>query len=208
MTKDSSEKVKIGILSLQGDLEEHSAALKRAMDAAGISGSVKLVKTKEALRDLDALVVPGGESTVMGKLSVLYGIDAEIKKLAEKGVPILGTCAGLVLLSKHGCKEVDKTGQRILGVIDIGVERNSFGRQKESFEADIEIPVIGPEKYRCVFIRAPAISRVGPGVKVLAKYAGKTVAAQQGSILVLAFHPELSGDLRLHEYFLGLIKKT
>jgi len=197
---------KIGILSLQGDLEEHASMMRRALDEAGISGSVVGLRRKTDVAGLDALVIPGGESTVMAKLVHLHGLEEEIKKLARLGVPIMGTCAGLVLLARSGCDEVEKTGQRLLGLIDITVERNAFGRQKESFEADIDIPVLGEEKYHGVFIRAPAIGKAGAGVKVLAEYEGKAVAAQEGNILVLAFHPELSGDLRMHEYFLKLLK--
>ena len=197
---------KIGILSLQGDIEEHIHMMDAALSRMGIPGKAVAVKTKEEIPSLDALVIPGGESTTIGKLLRMYGIDEEIKKLAKRNVPIMGTCAGLVLLSQTGCEEVEKTGQTLLGLIDVSVERNAFGRQKESFEAEIEIPILGKEKYHAVYIRAPAISRVGQNVQVLARYDGKIVAAQSRNILLLAFHPELSGDLRMHEYFLSQLK--
>ena len=197
---------KIGILSLQGDIEEHVSMMQAALAHVGIKGEVLWVKTKEEVSSVDALVIPGGESTTMGKLLRQYGIDEEIKKLSKKGIPIMGTCAGLVLLSTAGCEEVEKTGQSLLGLIDVSVERNAFGRQRESFEVDIDVPVLGPEKYHAVFIRAPAISRAGKGVSVLASYNGKIVAAEKENILLLAFHPELSGDLRMHAYFLSYLK--
>ncbi len=199
--------VKIGILSLQGDIEEHVSMMKKALDRTGMPGEVSWVKTPEEVSSVDALVIPGGESTTIGKLLRLYGIDNEIRKLAEKGVPIMGTCAGLVLLSNSGCEEVEKTGQPLLGLIDASVERNAFGRQKESFEADIGIPVLGKEKYHAVFIRAPAITKTGKDVNILAGYNGKIVAAEKNNIILLAFHPELSGDTRMHEYFLSHLKK-
>jgi pyridoxal 5'-phosphate synthase pdxT subunit len=198
--------IKIGILSLQGDIAEHISIMEEAMKKTGLIGSVFGVKTKDAVAALDALVIPGGESTTMCKLLDHYDIGEEIALLEKKGIPILGTCAGLVILSKSGCKEVSKTRQKLLGLIDIEVERNAFGRQKQSFEAELEIPVLGKEKYPAVFIRAPAIKKTGKGIKVLAEYNDKIVAAQKGNLIVLAFHPELTGDTRMHEYFLRLLK--
>jgi 5'-phosphate synthase pdxT subunit len=198
--------IKVGILSLQGDIAEHISIMQAALKKTGLKGSVTSVKTKEAIAALDALVIPGGESTTMCKLLDHYKIGEEIALLAKKGVPILGTCAGLVILSKSGCKEVAKTRQRLLSLMDIEVERNAFGRQKQSFEAELDIPVLGKEKYPAVFIRAPAIKNVGKDIKVLAEYNGKIVAAQKDNLIVLAFHPELTGDIRLHEYFLKLLK--
>jgi len=200
--------IKIGILSLQGDIAEHISIMEKAMQKTGLKGSVFGVKTKDAVATLDALVIPGGESTTMCKLLDHYKIGEEIAGLAKKGTPILGTCAGLVILSKSGCHEVTKTRQKLLGLIDIEVERNAFGRQKQSFEAELEIPVLGKEKYPAVFIRAPSIKKVGKDVSVLARYEDKIVAAQKDKLIVLAFHPELTGDTRMHEYFLKLIKNN
>ena len=199
---------RIGILSLQGDIEEHVSMMKAVMEKKGIKGNVTEVKTMEGVRELDALVIPGGESTTIGKLLRLYGIDEEIKKLALRGAPIMGTCAGLILLSNKGCEEVERTNQPLLDLLDVTVERNAFGRQKESFEAYLDIPVLGKERYHAVFIRGPAIKKTGKDVKVLAEYEGKIVAAQKDNILLLAFHPELSKDTRMHEYFLSLLKKS
>ena len=206
MKRDPTEMYRIGVLSLQGDIEEHVSMMEAALAHLGMNGEVSWVKTKEEVSSVDALVIPGGESTTLGKLLGAYGIDEEIKSLSKRGIPIMGTCAGLVLLSEAGCEEVAKTGQPLLGLIDVSVERNAFGRQKQSFEADIDIPVLGPEKYHAVFIRAPAITGAGKDVSVLASYGGKTVAAKKGNILLLAFHPELSGDLRMHAYFLSYLK--
>jgi 5'-phosphate synthase pdxT subunit len=197
--------IKVGILSLQGDIAEHISIMEAALRKTGIKGSVIGVKTKEEITSLDALVIPGGESTTMCKLLDHYNIGEEIARKAKDGMPILGTCAGLVILSKSGCREVAKTRQKLLGLIDIEVERNAFGRQKQSFEAELEIPVLGKEKYHAVFIRAPAIKKTGKDIKVLAEYNGKIVAAQKDNIIVLAFHPELTGDIRMHGYFLKLL---
>jgi 5'-phosphate synthase pdxT subunit len=199
--------LKIGVLSLQGDIEEHVSMMEAALAHQGISGSVLWVRTKDEVLGVDALVIPGGESTTLGKLLCKYGIDEAIKSLYGRGVPIMGTCAGLVLLSKSGCEEIEKTGQPLLGLIDVAVERNAFGRQKESFETELDIPVLGTEKYHAVFIRAPAISKAGRDVSVLASCGGKIIAARKDNVLMLAFHPELSGDLRMHAYFLSALKK-
>lgn len=197
--------IKIGILSLQGDVEEHVAMMETALKKANIKGFVEKVRSAGEIAALDALVIPGGESTAIGKLMRLHRVDEEIEKLAGKGIPIMGTCAGLVLLSNRGCEEVEKTGQRLLNLMDVTVQRNAFGRQKESFEADIYIPVLGGKKYKAVFIRAPAIKKTGKGIKILAKYEGRIVAAKKDNLIMLAFHPELSGDTRMHEYFLSML---
>lgn len=177
------------------------------MKHTGLNGSVSPVRSKEEVAGVDALVVPGGESTTIGKLMQASGVDLAVEDIVKRGSPVMGTCAGLVMLSSGGCEEVEKTGQTLLGLADVVVERNAFGRQKESFEADIEIPVLGGGLYHAVFIRAPAITHAGKKVSVLASYNGKIVAAEQGNILLLSFHPELSGDMRMHEYFLSHLKK-
>ena len=196
--------MRVGILALQGDVSEHLVAMRNAMGKMKIGGEVIEVKRKDELKDLDSLVIPGGESTAIGKLIAKYGIDSEIKNLAKKGIPIMGTCAGLVLVAKEGDEEVAKTGQPLLGLMDIKVKRNAFGRQRESFEADLEMDVLGKEPYHTVFIRAPAIDKTGKGVDVLARFEDKVVMARQRNLLAVAFHPELTSDSRLHEYFLGM----
>jgi len=198
--------IRIGILSLQGDVSEHVSMMTDAMRNMEIRGNIIEVKDRKWIKNLDALVIPGGESTTIGKLISMYGLDGEIKNLAEKGIPILGTCAGLILLANEGDKDIERTKQPLLRLMDMKVKRNAFGRQRESFETDLEIPILGNERYHAVFIRAPAIEKIGKGVRVLAKYDNRIVAAQQDNLLALAFHPELGNDTRLHEYFLRLIK--
>lgn len=196
--------MRVGILALQGDVSEHLNAMRNAMEKMKISGEVIEVKRKDGLKDLDSLVIPGGESTAIGKLIAKYGIDSEIKNLAKKGIPVMGTCAGLVLLANEGDEQVHKTGQPLLGLMDIRVKRNAFGRQMESFEADLNIDAFGKAPYHGVFIRAPAIDAAGKGVDVLARFEDKIVMARQKNILAVAFHPELTKDSRLHEYFLRM----
>lgn len=196
---------KIGVLSVQGDVSEHVSAFVCACKASSVDVQVSEVKTGKALAAVDALVFPGGESTTIGKLLQEFRLDEELVKRIKDGMPCLATCAGLVLLAKEGDVQVEKTAQPLLGVVDMKVSRNAFGRQKESFEAELEIPVLGKKPYYGVFIRAPAIDKLWGKAKKLCTYDDKIVAAQQENILVTAFHPELSGDVRLHEYFLNLI---
>ena len=198
---------RIGVLDVQGDITEHLAVLNVAVQKMGLKAEVILVNTPEEMKKLSALVLPGGESTTLGKLLREYGVDESIKRIASKGVPLMGTCAGMILLAKGGGSQAEKTGQPLLSLMDIKVDRNAFGRQKESFEADLDIPAIGKEPFHGVFIRAPVIESVEGTVKVMCKYKGKIVMARQGNILALAFHPEVSGDTRLHEYFLRMMEE-
>ncbi|RLI89254.1 MAG: pyridoxal 5'-phosphate synthase glutaminase subunit PdxT [Candidatus Altiarchaeales archaeon] len=191
--------MKVGILSLQGDVSEHIWMTERVIHDLKLEGEVIEVKDKKEIKDINALIIPGGESTTIWKLLRAGGVGAEIKRLADRGAPIMGTCAGLILLGR---------GNRdSLGLMDMKVERNAFGRQRESFEADLRIPKLGKEPYHAIFIRAPVIEEVGKGVEVLAEYDGKTVMARQDRLVAVAFHPELTPDLRIHRYFLGLLKK-
>lgn len=195
---------RIGILSLQGDVSEHIMAMENAIKITGINANVVSVNSKKDF-PIDALVIPGGESTTIGKLLVKTGLYSEIKKLAKNNVPIMGTCTGLILLAKKGDDEVKKTKQPLLKLMNIKVNRNAFGRQRESFETDLEIPIIGKKPFHGVFIRAPLIEEIWGGVKILSRLDKKIVMAQQGNILAIAFHPELTSDTRVHEYFLNLI---
>jgi 5'-phosphate synthase pdxT subunit len=179
--------------------------MREAVEACGVKADILEVKTGTALSRVDALVFPGGESTTMGKLLRTFKLEEEIKRLVRDGVPVLGTCAGLVLLAKEGDYQVEKTRQPLLGLVDMKVSRNAFGRQRESFEVDLHIPLLGSKPYHGVFIRAPAIERVWGKAKPLCEFEGRVVAAREENILVTAFHPELSGDLRLHGFFLGLL---
>jgi 5'-phosphate synthase pdxT subunit len=196
---------KIGVLSVQGDVSEHVSFMRYAAANLGVQLEVVEVKKKNGLSGLDALLFPGGESTTIGKLMVEYELFEPVRELALSGVPILGTCAGLVLLAKEGDEQVEETAQPLLGLMDMRVLRNAFGRQRESFEADLDVRVLGSKPYRGVFIRAPAIEKIWGKAESLCEFQGKIVSARQDNILVTAFHPELSGDLRFHKYFLDLM---
>jgi 5'-phosphate synthase pdxT subunit len=199
----------IGVLGLQGDIEEQLAATRLALDKKGLKGNVLLVKTVEGVEAVDGLIIPGGESTVMGGLSSLKQTLQTIQQRIHDGMPVLGTCAGLILLSKKVLdRVVGKTNQPLLGVMDVVVERNAFGRQRESFEADLDIPALGEKRFKGVFIRAPAVRETGPQVVVLSKLNDVIVAVQQHNMIGTAFHPELTGDTRLHEFFINAVIHT
>ncbi|MFQ6001385.1 MAG: pyridoxal 5'-phosphate synthase glutaminase subunit PdxT [Anaerolineae bacterium] len=196
---------RIGVLALQGSFIEHIAVLER------LGVEPPAVKLPKDLVGLDGLIIPGGESTTIGKLAATYRLMGELKRLAEDGLPIWGTCAGMILLAR----EIEGASQPRLGLMDIAVERNAFGRQVESFEVDLLIPaldVVSSEgekgkSFHAVFIRAPSIKRAGEGVEILAALdEGVIVAAQQGNLLATAFHPELTEDTRFHRYFLNLVE--
>ncbi|HIE51128.1 MAG TPA: pyridoxal 5'-phosphate synthase glutaminase subunit PdxT [Armatimonadetes bacterium] len=189
----STERV-IGVLALQGDVPEHLRTLQRL----GITAQP--VRTAEEIAACAGLVIPGGESTTIGLLMERFGLREPMVDLAQRGAPILGTCAGMILLAK----DIIGSDQPRLGLMDISVRRNAFGRQVDSFETDLEIPVLGPEPVRAVFIRAPYIEAVGPKVEALATFEGHPVFVRQGNLLAVAFHPELTEDLRVHQYFLDL----
>jgi 5'-phosphate synthase pdxT subunit len=160
------------------------------------------VRLPEHLNGLDELIIPGGESTTIGKLAVHYGLQEAITRYAQQGRALYGTCAGMIMLSKDIGRD-----QPLFGMMDIRVERNAYGRQLDSFETDIEVPALGDEPFRAVFIRAPRIKGVGNDVDVLATLDdGTPVAARQGNMLVTAFHPELTPDLRFHRYFLAMVE--
>ncbi|RJQ45313.1 MAG: pyridoxal 5'-phosphate synthase glutaminase subunit PdxT [Gaiellales bacterium] len=196
MTDPATQAPTIGVLSLQGAFREHIQALER-LGAVAVD-----VRRRRQLEGLDGLVIPGGESTTIGKLMVSYHMLDEVRRLGEEGLPIFGTCAGLVMLAQEVCEG----DQPLLGLMDICARRNAFGRQVKSFETGLDIPAIGAEPLHGVFIRAPWIESAGSGVEVLASHEGHGVAARQGNLLVTAFHPELTDDLRLHELFLGMVR--
>jgi len=186
--------MQVGVLALQGAFREHQRALEKCGAAA------RQVRKPDELNGLDALVIPGGESTTMGKLMRAFNLLEPIKDMAAGGMPIFGTCAGLIMLAKR----IRNSQQTNLGLMDMEVERNAFGRQVDSFEADLPVAGLGAQPVRAVFIRAPYITSVDDGVEVLATYGDKIVCARQGRFLVTAFHPELTDDLRLHRFFLTL----
>lgn len=199
----------VGVLAIQGDVHENIISTETALQELGIEGKVVDVKTAEEISKLDGLIIPGGESTTIGQLSLVNSSLKTIKEKIERGMPVLGICAGMIMLSKTANdRVVGKTDQPLLDLLDIKLERNSFGRQKESFEADVSMNSIGIPKFNGVFIRAPSVSDVGSGVDILAKFNEKIVAVKKGNMIGVAFHPELTKDVSLHKYFVNLIKKS
>ena len=195
----------VGVLSIQGDVQENLLSVKTAIDELGIDGKVTDVKTPEEISQLDGLIIPGGESTTIGQLSLVNGSLKVLKEKIENGMPVLGICAGMILLSKTADdKVVGKTDQPLLDILDIKQERNSFGRQKESFEADVSMDSIDIPKFNGVFIRAPSVSDVGSDVEVLSKFNEKIVAIRKGNVIGTSFHPELTDDTSLHKYFVNI----
>ncbi len=192
----------IGVLALQGDFLEHEAVVAR------LGAKPVEVRLPQHLDDLDGLIIPGGESTTMTRLMADYGLREPLRAFARRR-PVWGTCAGLILLARR----TSDLSQPNLGLMDITVRRNAFGRQVDSFEVELHIPALGADPFRAVFIRAPVIEEVGEGVEVLARLpdgaahgnGGRPVAARQGHLLATAFHPELTDDLRLHQYFLRIV---
>ena len=199
--------MKIGVVAVQGAVSEHVEALRKAMENSRIDGSVVYVRNLKDLNDASGIVIPGGESTTISKLMLGAGIYERITELAKKGVPILGTCAGTILLAKEGDEQVKQTCTRLLGLLDMKVVRNAYGRQADSFEADVKIPEIGDKLFRAAFIRAPTIEKVWNDTRVWIEYNGAIIGAKKGNMLALTFHPELGDDLRIHEYFLRMTTK-
>jgi pyridoxal 5'-phosphate synthase pdxT subunit len=200
--------VNIGVLAIQGDVAENLSTTRMAMDELGVEGVVTEVKSPDQISDLDGLIIPGGESTVIGTLSLVNGSLKKIKEKIASGMPVLGTCAGMILLSKKAKdRVVGEMEQPLLDYLDIEIERNAFGRQKDSFEADIALEKIGVPKFHGVFIRAPSVVDAGKDVEILSKFNEKIVAVKQGNIIGTSFHPELTADLSIHKYFVNLVQK-
>lgn len=187
---------RIGVLALQGAVAEHLQALR------DLGVDAREVKTAEALEAVDGLILPGGESTTIGKLLVRFDMLEPLRRRVAEGMALWGTCAGMILMAR----DVERAlpGQPLLGLMDLRVERNAFGRQVDSFESDLDVPALGGAPFPAVFIRAPRATEAGKGVEVLARVDGSIVAARQGRMLATAFHPELSGDRRFHAYFVGM----
>ena len=202
-------KLNIGVLAVQGDVEENVRSTQNALEELEINGKVQIVKTPEQISELDGLIIPGGESTMIGQLSLINGSLKKIKEKIEAGMPVFGICAGLILLSKEAKDRiVGTTDQPLLELLDVQVERNSFGRQKESFEADVEMNSINIPKFNGVFIRAPTILEMGDNVETISKFNDEIVAVKQDNILATSFHPELTSDVSLHKYFLNMTKQS
>lgn len=211
--KDKPRKLKIGVLALQGAFIEHIQVLRE------LGADAREVRLPEDLQGLDGLIMPGGESTAIGKLMVNWGLVEPVKQMATTGKPVWGTCAGMILLAK----DIGGLDQPLIGLMDIKVRRNAFGSQLDSFETDLNIPALGEEPFPAVFIRAPYIEKVGTGAQELAhldsvhqtannaRQNGQgqdiVVAARQGNLLATAFHPELTNDHRFHQMFLDMVRE-
>ena len=196
-----NRKLRIGVLALQGDFEAHLKML------AELGVEAKAIRLPRQIEDLDGIIIPGGESTTIGKLMVLYGFDEVLQQKVREGFPIWGTCAGLILLAR----ETDNAlaGQPLLASMHIRVRRNAFGSQRESFETDLSVPVLGEAPFHAFFIRGPVIEEVGPEVEILATLDdGTIVAVREGTLLGTAFHPEVAGDPRFHHYFLRIVQSV
>jgi 5'-phosphate synthase pdxT subunit len=199
----------IGVLAVQGDVAENITATKMAMEELGIEGIVNEIKYPEQISELDGMIIPGGESTVIGQLSLVNGSLKQIKEKIESGMPVLGICAGMILLSKRvKDRIVGDMDQPLLDLLDVKIERNTFGRQRDSFESEISMEKIGIPKFQGVFIRAPSVVDTGKNVDIISKFNEKIIAVKQGKILGTSFHPELTSDLSLHKYFINLIKEN
>lgn len=191
---------RVGVLALQGDFREHAKVL------AGLGARVSLVRRPEELAAIDGLVIPGGESSVMDKLSCTFGLQQPLRAAIAEGLPVYGTCAGLIMLADTVLDGI--RGQESLGGLDVEVRRNAFGSQNQSFETDLDVPALGGGPVHAVFIRGPVVESVGPGATVLASLPdGRVVAVEQGDLLGTSFHPEITGEHRFHEYFLGKVRR-
>ena len=191
----------VGVLALQGDFREHAAML------SSLGSEVLLVRRPEELAVVDGLVIPGGESSVMDKLTRLFGLAEPLRAAVGAGLPVYGTCAGLIMLADTVLDGI--SGQQSLGGLDISVRRNAFGSQTASFETDLDVPVLGGPPVHAVFIRAPVVESVGPKATALATVAdGRCVAVEQGNLIGTSFHPEITGEHRFHEYFLQKVRSA
>lgn len=201
-------RVKVGVVSVQGDVGEHVEISQAALRRLGLQGDVVPLRTAADAESVDAAIIPGGESTTISKLLVRFGaLEVLRRRIVREDLPVLGTCAGAILLAKEGDNQVEKTSTQLIGTMDMAVDRNAFGRQRESFE--VELPVEGEAKpVHAVFIRGPAITRTWGGCRVLARFQDRIVAARQGNQWALAFHPEIAGDPRFHERVLAPLAKN
>ncbi len=200
-TTESRQKMVVGVLALQGDFREHANMLKE------LGAEPREVRLPADLEGLDGLIIPGGESTTIGKLMVAYNLQQPIRERIDAGMPVWGTCAGMILLAR----ETDNAlaGQPLLATMHMRVKRNAFGSQGDSFETDLPVPALGEPAFHAVFIRGPSVESVEDGVEVLTTLEdGTIVAAREGHLMCTAFHPEVAGDPRFHAYFLRLIQES
>jgi len=190
---------KVGVLALQGDFREHLAVLR------GLGADAVPVRRPAELSEIGGLVIPGGESSVMDKLSRAFGLAEPLRAAIGDGLPVYGTCAGLIMLADRILDGI--AGQQTLGGLDVAVRRNAFGSQVDSFETDLDIPAVGADPMHAVFIRAPIVESVGERATALARVEdGRVVAVEQGNLIGTSFHPEITGDTRFHEYFLAKVR--
>ncbi|MCU1575856.1 MAG: pdxT, partial [Leifsonia sp.] len=197
----STAPVRVGVLALQGDFREHLAVLR------GLGADAIPVRRPEELADIGGIVIPGGESSVMDKLSRAFGLAEPLKRAIADGMPVYGTCAGLIMLADTVIDAI--RGQESLGGLDVAVRRNAFGSQLDSFETDLDIPAVGAEPMHAVFIRAPIVETLGEKATALASLDdGRIVAVEQGNLIGTSFHPEVTNDLRFHEYFLRKVREA
>jgi 5'-phosphate synthase pdxT subunit len=195
----TTDRPRVGVLALQGDFREHIAVL------TSLGADAVPVRRPEELSQVGGLVIPGGESSVMDKLSRTFGLAEPLKHAIADGMPVYGTCAGLIMLADNILDGI--RGQLSLGGLDVAVRRNAFGSQLDSFETDLDIPVLGEDPVHAVFIRAPIVETVGEKATALASVSdGRVVAVEQGNLLGTSFHPEITGELRFHEYFLDKVR--
>ncbi|MFL6491976.1 MAG: pyridoxal 5'-phosphate synthase glutaminase subunit PdxT [Nitrososphaera sp.] len=205
-SNSKKKSVRIGVLALQGDIEENVAATSQALQQLHMDGNVEMVRYPEEIERIDGLILPGGESTVQSTLAAIQRSLPVMKKRISEGMPVLGTCAGMIMLSKRAYDRiVGDTKQKLMGDLDIVIERNAFGRQNDSFEADLSMSMLGKEAFKGVFIRAPAVSEVGKDVEVIGKLNNRIVAVKQKNIVGTAFHPELSSDSRMHRHLINMV---
>jgi pyridoxal 5'-phosphate synthase pdxT subunit len=194
----------VGVLALQGDVREHERVL------ATVGARTRRIRSAEELDGVDALVIPGGESTTMSNLALRWGLMDPLRARVRAGMPAYGSCAGMIMLADR--IQGGRADQETIGGLDVTVRRNAFGRQVDSFEADLDMPVLGSDPVHAVFIRAPWVEQVGDDVEVLGRVAagpaaGRIVAVQQAGLLATSFHPELTGDVRVHEYFVEMVRE-
>ena len=202
-------KLSVGVLGIQGDIEENKTVAQKAFNHSSVKGSVKFVRYAEEIEKIDGIILPGGESTVISTLATIQGgILHTIRRRIAEGMPVLGTCAGMIMLAKRAYdRVVGETKQQLLSNLDIVVERNAFGRQEDSFEAELSIPILDKNNnsFRGVFIRAPIVTEVGVAVDIIAKFNNRIVGVRQGNVIGTSFHPELSGDDRIHRQFIKTV---
>ena len=202
-------KISVGVLGIQGDIEENKTVAQEALNRSNVKGNVKFVRYAEEIEKIDGLILPGGESTVISTLVTIQGgILHTIKRRIAEGMPVLGTCAGMIMLAKRAYdRVVGETRQQLLSNLDIVVERNAFGRQDDSFEAKLSIPILGKSNkfFKGVFIRDPVVVEVGAAVDIIAKFNNRIVGVRQGNVIGTSFHPELSGDDRIHRQFIKTV---